>query len=100
VSAITEDIERTHGKPLIGVNVATCWQALRRIGVEDRIPGFGQLSQPTEKGAAPAGGQVASDGAANCYASAARRSIAVVDPCSSTGVARHIHDRRRCRIRR
>jgi maleate isomerase len=43
VSAITEDIERTHGKPLIGVNVATYWQALRRIGVEDRIPGFGQL---------------------------------------------------------
>jgi len=43
VSAITEEIERTHGKPLIGVNVATYWQALRRIGINDRVPGFGQL---------------------------------------------------------
>jgi maleate isomerase len=43
VSAITSEIEAAHGKPLIGVNVATYWQALRRIGVEDRIEGFGQL---------------------------------------------------------
>ena len=43
VSAITGEIEAAHGKPLIGVNVATYWQALRRIGVEDRIGGFGML---------------------------------------------------------
>ena len=43
VSAITDEIEQTHRKPLIGVNVATYWQALRRIGVEDRMPGFGML---------------------------------------------------------
>lgn len=43
VSAITADIEAAHGKPLIGVNVATYWQALRRIGIEDRLEGFGML---------------------------------------------------------
>ncbi len=43
VSAITGDIEAAHGKPLIGVNVATYWQALRRIGITDRIDGFGML---------------------------------------------------------
>ena len=43
VSAITDEIEQTHHKPLIGVNVATYWQALRRIGVQDRMAGFGQL---------------------------------------------------------
>ncbi len=43
VSAITGEIEAAHGKPLIGVNVATYWQALRRIGVADRIAGFGLL---------------------------------------------------------
>ena len=43
VSAITGEIEAAHGKPLIGVNVATYWQALRRIGVADRIDGFGLL---------------------------------------------------------
>jgi len=43
VTAITEAIERRHGKPLIGVNVATYWAALRAIGIEDRIAGFGRL---------------------------------------------------------
>jgi maleate isomerase len=43
VSAITGAIEKAHGKPLIGVNVATYWQALRRIGIADRIDGFGML---------------------------------------------------------
>ncbi len=43
VSSITDEVEQAHGKPLIGVNVATYWQALRRIGVQDRIPGFGLL---------------------------------------------------------
>ena len=43
VSAITGEIEATHGKPLIGVNVATYWLALRSVGVMDRVPGFGRL---------------------------------------------------------
>ena len=43
VTAITEQIENTYGKPLIGVNVATYWAALRAAGVNDRIRGFGRL---------------------------------------------------------
>jgi maleate isomerase len=43
VTAITEAIERKHGRPLVGVNVATYWAALRAIGIEDRIAGFGRL---------------------------------------------------------
>ena len=43
VSAITEDIEKASGKPLIGVNVATYWNALRSIGIQDRKEGYGRL---------------------------------------------------------
>ncbi|HTP95860.1 MAG TPA: hypothetical protein VMK05_08400 [Burkholderiales bacterium] len=43
VSAITAAIERRLGKPLIGVNVATYWAALRRLGIDDRVAGFGAL---------------------------------------------------------
>ncbi|MES2536239.1 MAG: hypothetical protein V4632_10245 [Pseudomonadota bacterium] len=45
VSGMTEEIETIHGKPLIGVNVATYWLALRRIGIQDRLPGFGLLAR-------------------------------------------------------
>ena len=45
VSAITNEIEVAHGKPLIGVNVATYWQALRRVGITDALPGFGMLAR-------------------------------------------------------
>lgn len=44
VSALTEAIEKKHGKPLVGVNVATYWAALRSIGIDDPIPGFGALA--------------------------------------------------------
>lgn len=43
VSAITGAIEAEHGKPLVGVNVATYWLALRSAGITDRVPGFGRL---------------------------------------------------------
>ena len=45
VSAITDEVEAAHGKPLIGVNVATYWQALRRVGIRDPLPGFGILAR-------------------------------------------------------
>lgn len=45
VSAMTPTIESTFGKPLIGVNVATYWWALRRIGLKDVLNGFGQLAE-------------------------------------------------------
>ncbi len=43
VSFLTEQIEKEHGKPLIGVNVATYWAALRSIGITDQVRGFGRL---------------------------------------------------------
>ncbi len=45
VSALTPDIEAAFGKPLIGVNVATYWLALRRLGIRDPLPGFGVLAE-------------------------------------------------------
>lgn len=45
VSALTPAIESEFGKPLIGVNVATYWWALRRIGIQDPLPGFGLLAE-------------------------------------------------------
>lgn len=44
VSFMTAQIEAEFGKPLIGVNTATYWWALRRIGVKDSLPGFGILT--------------------------------------------------------
>ena len=43
VTAITEQIEKRFRKPLIGVNVATYWSALRAMGIKDQIKGFGKL---------------------------------------------------------
>jgi maleate isomerase len=45
VSALTPAIEAHFGKPLIGVNVATYWLALRRLGLRDALPGFGILAE-------------------------------------------------------
>lgn len=44
VSAITEEIEAASGKPLIGVNVATYWMALRSVGIQDHLQGYGRLA--------------------------------------------------------
>lgn len=38
-----EAIEAHFGKPLVSVNAATYWYALRKIGVKEPMPGFGQL---------------------------------------------------------
>jgi maleate isomerase len=45
VSAMTPAIEAHFGKPLIGVNVATYWLALRRLGLRDPLSGFGILAE-------------------------------------------------------
>ena len=45
VSAMTDQIEERFGRPLIGVNVATYWMALRRAGLSDPINGFGLLAR-------------------------------------------------------
>lgn len=38
-----EAIEDHFGKPLVSVNAATYWYALRKIGVSEPMPGFGRL---------------------------------------------------------
>jgi maleate isomerase len=43
-----EEIEAHFGKPLVSVNAATYWYALREIGVDDAMPGFGGLLTHTE----------------------------------------------------
>jgi len=43
VSAVTPEIEARFGRPLVGVNVATYWAALRDAGLPDRVQGFGRL---------------------------------------------------------
>jgi len=37
------NLEKELGKPVIAINVATAWQALRSAGIEDRITGHGSL---------------------------------------------------------
>ncbi len=45
IVAMIEELEARFGKPVISVNAATYWYALRRHGVRDPLPGFGQLLQ-------------------------------------------------------
>lgn len=40
---LTQQLEDKHGKPVISVNAATYWMALRWLRVEDPMAGFGQL---------------------------------------------------------
>lgn len=40
---IAADLERELGKPVIAINVATYWHALREYGIDDRLSGFGSL---------------------------------------------------------
>ncbi len=44
VLPLVDMLEKKHGKPVITVNVASYWMALRRLGVEDKIAGFGRLA--------------------------------------------------------
>ena len=38
-----EDLEAKLARPIVSVNAATYWYALRRLGVSDALPGFGAL---------------------------------------------------------
>ena len=42
-AGIVEDLEQDLGKPVITSNTASFWRALRRVGVDDKIKGYGQL---------------------------------------------------------
>jgi len=45
VSAITPEIEACLGRPMIGINVATYWLALRSAGIRDTLSDFGLLAE-------------------------------------------------------
>lgn len=40
---LADEAERWLGKPVLAINAATVWQALRTNGIPDRWPGFGTL---------------------------------------------------------
>ena len=40
---LAAEAEQWLGKPVIAINTATYWHALRANGIEDRMPGFGRL---------------------------------------------------------
>ncbi len=43
MARLAADAERWLGKPVIAINTATYWHALRAVGVDDKIKGFGRL---------------------------------------------------------
>ncbi len=43
MAAIAADAERWLGKPVLAINTATYWHALRQHGIKDKIEGFGSL---------------------------------------------------------
>ena len=43
VVAVAADLERELGKPVVAINAATVWHALRSVGIDDRLDGFGTL---------------------------------------------------------
>ena len=38
-----ERLELETGKPVVTSNQAAVWHALRRLGIKDKIPGYGRL---------------------------------------------------------
>ena len=43
IARLVPGIEQRIGKPVLAVNTVIYWAALRRIGISDRLPGFGKL---------------------------------------------------------
>lgn len=43
MAALAPDFEAELGKPVLAINTAIYWDALRRNGIDDRVPGFGPL---------------------------------------------------------
>lgn len=41
--ALAEEAEQELGKPVVAINSATLWHALRKNGFDDRFDGFGTL---------------------------------------------------------
>lgn len=43
MARIADEAERWLGKPVVAINTATYWHALRARGIKDQMPGFGQI---------------------------------------------------------
>jgi maleate isomerase len=43
MAQLAGEAERWLGKPVIAINTATYWHALRSNGIDDKVPGFGRL---------------------------------------------------------
>ena len=43
LAALADELEQELGKPVIAINVALYWHALRQNGINEAIPGFGRL---------------------------------------------------------
>ena len=43
LAALVDEVEQELGKPVIAINVALYWHALRQNGINEPIPGFGRL---------------------------------------------------------
>jgi maleate isomerase len=43
MASLAAEMETTLGKPVLAINTATYWHALRTNGIPDQIPGFGKL---------------------------------------------------------
>ena len=43
MARLAAEAERWLGKPVVAINTATYWHALRTNGIEDKVPGFGRL---------------------------------------------------------
>jgi maleate isomerase len=56
-ASIVEDLERASGKPVLTTNNMTVWHALRKMGANESVRGFGKLlrEMPPIPGALPAG---------------------------------------------
>jgi maleate isomerase len=40
---VADEVERRHGKPLVAINAATVWHALRHLGIDDPLPQAGRI---------------------------------------------------------
>jgi maleate isomerase len=43
MARVAAEAEEALGKPVIAMNAATYWHALRKCGIDDKVPGFGRL---------------------------------------------------------
>ena len=43
MTELADEAERWLGKPVIAINAATWWMALRDNGIEDKVHGYGSL---------------------------------------------------------